>query len=281
MSELKNFRSAFRGFNRQDVVNYIEYINNTHNAQLEQLNNQLQAALARPSDEEMKALDGETVTMRGYMGLYSPLDGAEIYLMDLPYQSCPYCMQTDTSLVNTMTVVAPEGTKFAFTEMPIEVVGKVKYEEGYVDEAGYSYNYRIVDATVKEIEAEALPENVQMYAEVIGTGLVTEVVALYDEAYMMCFYKDCELNPETLAPIEIGVLDMVISKVDKVDPEDKSEIYAVLADTKELFQELNQLLENKDYEMLSSKEVTDKAQACYNAFDAWMKTPPAMKAGNR
>lgn len=55
MSELKNFRSAFRGFNRQDVVNYIEYINNTHNAQVEQLNNQLQAALARPTDEEMKS----------------------------------------------------------------------------------------------------------------------------------------------------------------------------------------------------------------------------------
>jgi uncharacterized coiled-coil protein SlyX len=55
MSELKNFRSAFRGFNRQDVVNYIEYINNTHNAQVEQLNNQLQVALARPTDEEMKA----------------------------------------------------------------------------------------------------------------------------------------------------------------------------------------------------------------------------------
>ena len=55
MPELKNFRSAFRGFNRQDVVNYIEYINNTHNTQVEQLNNQLQAALARPTDEEMKA----------------------------------------------------------------------------------------------------------------------------------------------------------------------------------------------------------------------------------
>ena len=55
MSELKNFRSAFRGFNRQDVVNYIEYINNTHNAQVEQLNNQLQAALAQPTDEELKA----------------------------------------------------------------------------------------------------------------------------------------------------------------------------------------------------------------------------------
>ncbi len=55
MSELKNFRSAFRGFNRQDVVNYIEYINNSHNAQVEQLNNQLQIALAQPTDEELKA----------------------------------------------------------------------------------------------------------------------------------------------------------------------------------------------------------------------------------
>ena len=55
MASVQNFRAAFNGFNRQDVVNYIEYINNTHNAQVEQLNNQLQAALARPTDEEMKA----------------------------------------------------------------------------------------------------------------------------------------------------------------------------------------------------------------------------------
>ena len=55
MNEIQSFRSAFRGFNRQDVVSYIEYMNNKHNSQIEQLNNQLQAALARPTDEEMKA----------------------------------------------------------------------------------------------------------------------------------------------------------------------------------------------------------------------------------
>ena len=38
------FRTAFRGFNREDVVHYIEYLNNQHNAQIEQLNNQLQNA---------------------------------------------------------------------------------------------------------------------------------------------------------------------------------------------------------------------------------------------
>lgn len=44
MAELQNFRSAFRGFRRQDVVNYIEYMNQKYNSQIEQLNTQLQNA---------------------------------------------------------------------------------------------------------------------------------------------------------------------------------------------------------------------------------------------
>ena len=55
MANKKNFRSAFHGFNREDVVNYIEYLNNKHNAQLEQLNNQLQNALSKPQDSALQA----------------------------------------------------------------------------------------------------------------------------------------------------------------------------------------------------------------------------------
>ena len=55
MAGIQNFRSAFNGFNRKDVVEYIEYMNNKHNAQVEQLNNQLQAALAKPSDGDLQA----------------------------------------------------------------------------------------------------------------------------------------------------------------------------------------------------------------------------------
>lgn len=44
MAGVQNFRSALGGFNRQDVVQYIEYMNNKHNAQIEQLNTQLQTA---------------------------------------------------------------------------------------------------------------------------------------------------------------------------------------------------------------------------------------------
>ena len=51
----QNFRSAFYGFNREDVVRYIEYLNNQHKNQLDQLNNQLQAAKAVPANPELQA----------------------------------------------------------------------------------------------------------------------------------------------------------------------------------------------------------------------------------
>ena len=44
MAEFQNFRTAFAGFRREDVVNYIEYMNNKHKSQLEQLNTQLATA---------------------------------------------------------------------------------------------------------------------------------------------------------------------------------------------------------------------------------------------
>ena len=50
----QHFRSAFNGFNRQDVVHYIELLNHQHNAQIEQLNNQLLNAKA-PADPELQA----------------------------------------------------------------------------------------------------------------------------------------------------------------------------------------------------------------------------------
>ena len=45
MAEVHNFRSAFHGFNREDVVRYIAYINNKHNDQINQLNSEKKTLL--------------------------------------------------------------------------------------------------------------------------------------------------------------------------------------------------------------------------------------------
>ena len=42
MSAPQNFRSAFNGFHREDVVRYLEYINNKHLAQVNQLTSELE-----------------------------------------------------------------------------------------------------------------------------------------------------------------------------------------------------------------------------------------------
>ena len=40
----------------------------------------------------LKTLDGTQVTISGYMATSSPVDGSFMFLMNLPYQSCPFCV---------------------------------------------------------------------------------------------------------------------------------------------------------------------------------------------
>lgn len=56
-----NFRSSLHGFNRQDVASYLEYLNNRHAAQVNQLNTDLEAlrrqAEAPAEDPQRTALE--------------------------------------------------------------------------------------------------------------------------------------------------------------------------------------------------------------------------------
>ena len=59
MSTPQNFRSAFNGFNREDVVHYLEYINTKHNNQIAQLtaeNQELRTALEQNPLEDQTEL---------------------------------------------------------------------------------------------------------------------------------------------------------------------------------------------------------------------------------
>ena len=59
MSAPQNFRSAFNGFNREDVVHYLEYINAKHTHLVNQLNSEnqeLRAAANRPVVEDQREL---------------------------------------------------------------------------------------------------------------------------------------------------------------------------------------------------------------------------------
>lgn len=56
MAAVQSFRTALGGFNREDVVRYIEYLNNKHASEIEQLNTQLQTALEQTKSGDDSAL---------------------------------------------------------------------------------------------------------------------------------------------------------------------------------------------------------------------------------
>ncbi|MBE6948137.1 MAG: hypothetical protein E7454_07840 [Ruminococcaceae bacterium] len=57
MAMAQNFRSAFHGFNREDVVRYLEYLNSKHNSAINQLKSENQTLT-----DELKALRAQTVS---------------------------------------------------------------------------------------------------------------------------------------------------------------------------------------------------------------------------
>ena len=55
MAAPQNFRSAFNGFNREDVVHYLEYINAKHSNQINQLtseNQELRSRVQQPAEDQ-------------------------------------------------------------------------------------------------------------------------------------------------------------------------------------------------------------------------------------
>ena len=65
MATPQSFRSAFNGFNREDVVHYLEYLNAKHASQVEQLNTEV--TFLQRKLEEQPAVDptaAEEVTRR-------------------------------------------------------------------------------------------------------------------------------------------------------------------------------------------------------------------------
>lgn len=59
MAQQQTFRSALNGFNREDVVNYIEYLNTVHTAEVNQLHSELEFLRNRESVVEVTPVVNE------------------------------------------------------------------------------------------------------------------------------------------------------------------------------------------------------------------------------
>lgn len=149
----------------------------------------------------LKTLDGTAVTISGYMATSSPVDGSFMFLMNLPYQSCPFCVPNTSQLSNTMEIYPKKGESFSYTTQAIQVVGTLEVSESedkpFTDMYGYEFCCKIVDATYTIIKAEDLSEDMALWQKIANTDVVNDIYKMYDYVNFLCSWNTYFVNSYT------------------------------------------------------------------------------------
>lgn len=149
----------------------------------------------------LKTLDGEVVTISGYMATSSPVDGSFMFLMNLPYQSCPFCVPNTNQLSNTMEIYPKKGEKFSYTSQAIKVVGILEVckdpNKPFTDSFGYEFCCKIVDATYTIIKAEDLSADMALWQKIASSDVVSDIYKMYDYVNFLCAWNTYKVNTYT------------------------------------------------------------------------------------
>ena len=227
----------------------------------------------------LKTLDGKPVTISGYMATSSPVDGSFLFLMNLPYQNCPFCVPNTSQLSNTMEVYPKDGETFSYTAQAIKVEGILEVSESedkpFVDTYGYEFCCKIVDASYTIIKAEDLSADMALWQKIAESDVVNEIYQMYDYVNFLCSWPTYYVNNFTdengnevkgyylyAADAENfvyqdgaqynygyqeGYFDSIIAKIEAVDPTAFADLVANIRKAEALAQEALAELENGNY----------------------------------
>ena len=227
----------------------------------------------------LKTLDGKPVTISGYMATSSPVDGSFLFLMNLPYQNCPFCVPNTSQLSNTMEVYPKDGETFSYTAQAIKVEGTLAVSESedkpFTDTYGYEFCCKIVDASYTIIKAEELSADMALWQKIAESDVVNEIYQMYDYVNFLCSWPTYYVNNFTdengnevkgyylyAADAENfvyqdgaqynygyqeGYFDSIIAKIEAVDPTAFADLVANIRKAEALAQEALAELENGNY----------------------------------
>ncbi len=229
--------------------------------------------------EYLKTLDGKPVTISGYMATSSPVDGSFLFLMNLPYQSCPFCVPNTSQLSNTMEVYPKDGETFSYTAQAIKVEGVLAVSESedkpFTDTYGYEFCCKIVDASYTIIKAEELSADMALWQKIAESDVVNEIYKMYDYVNFLCSWPTYHVNNFTdengnevkgyylyAADAENfvyqdgaqynygyreGYFDSIIAKIEAVDPMAFADLVSNIRKAEDLAREALAELENGNY----------------------------------
>ena len=223
------------------------------------------------SYDYLKTLNGQKVAIKGWLATSSPVDGSFIFLMNMPYQSCPFCKPNTSELSNTMEVYPKSGKTFEFTSEVVQVVGTLAVapkNSPYTDKYGYEFNYKIVDAEYFFVDDSELSPELVLWQKVANSDIVSDIYKMFDYLNFVCNWCTYTYNfgdgKDYLYPADIehflytdgaqfnygykdGYFDGLVSKVLKIDKENLGELVNIILGAKELAAKALSEIENKNY----------------------------------
>ena len=259
------------------------------------------------SVSEMEKLDGKRVTIIGYMSTLSPVSGEFMYLMNLPYQSCPFCLPNSTTLSNTIAVYAKDKDGFEFTDRAIRVKGTLEFGD-YTDEFGYEYGYRIKDAVYEVVDTSDLSAELRLWQQLAQTDVIGKVYSMFEYVNFLCFWPtytaQFDSGKDYLYPndainfietdgaqfnygIKAGYFDNMRKTITDVDSSAFSELIEVIDEAEALAQRAYSDLKNgrygsgaeytstfgdgrTQYKMNAHAELDAEMERIYGRFSDWL-----------
>ncbi|MCQ2430936.1 MAG: hypothetical protein MJ192_11480 [Clostridia bacterium] len=230
------------------------------------------------SYDYLQTLDGKVVTINGYMATSSPADGSFLFLMNLPYQSCPFCKPNTTQLSNTMEVYPKNNEKFGYTTQAIRVTGTLAVAPAgkpFSDPYGYEFSFKLVDAEYTILKSEELSADMALWQKVAESDIVNDLYGMYDYLNFLCAWNTYVVNSYVSADGNLqtgyylyaadalnyvtkdgaqfnygykdGYFDGLVKRVQAIDPDAFSDLCANIREAEALAGRARAALENGEY----------------------------------
>lgn len=223
-------------------------------------------------DFDYKEYVGKKVKIRGYMSTLSPVDGKFIYLMNVPYQICPFCMPNTTTIVNTIAAYAPQNKRFDFYDGAVEIIG-ILSDEYTEDEFGYVYPYKIIDASYTKIDTAQLSENLKMYGSLSQDGIINDMMALTERVDYNAFFASVDMNMGIEADfmvVDNSEFDAVIKRINAISKTDYADLITILEEFKAFNDIVNANIEAQEYAMNITNEMDEKYLSLMDNLYEWL-----------
>lgn len=218
------------------------------------------------SNESIKLLNGKQVSITGYLSTLSPLNGKFAYLMNMPYQSCPFCVPGTAAISNTLAIVAGNNKKIEFTDQPVTVVGTLETGD-FSDEFGYQYGVRLNNVKVSVANVDELSSAVKKYNLLAENGVVNNIYGSIMTADAGIYYEYYKLEEPSI--ISYDLMNSTKSQLNGYNSKgDYNKLVKLLDDLIALSKKANKDIENKDYSKFGSYQ--KQLQNLYYTFADWM-----------